>query len=113
METLKAIGEPATYIVAIAGVIALVWAGIKYVPKSYRWLWSWAFVKRDELARLRKIDAKFLTTEAELKRLNEFCAPYLEQKRAELVTLTPLAREITVETEFDPREPVRNRTYKI
>jgi hypothetical protein len=140
MEILKTLGEPATYIIAIVGVIALAWTGITYIPKGSRWLCSWTFVKREELDRLKKIAAKYPTTEAELKRLYETCAPYLEQKRVELVegffkgerpqkiekprsgetrlseALAPFdprfrPQEFDIEVEFDPREPLKNRRY--
>ena len=84
MEFLEAIGKPAEYIIAIVGVIGLLWAGIKYVPKGYRWLSSWTFVKREELAKLREVEPKYRKCEADLKTLTARYAPYKEQLEREL-----------------------------
>jgi hypothetical protein len=79
MEFLEAIGKPAEYIIAIVGVIGLSWAGIKYVPKGYRWLSSWTFIKREELKRFKEMEPKYEKCEGDLKTLTAFCAPYKEQ----------------------------------
>ncbi len=99
-----AILDVATKILAFFVAVIGFCKSIKYIRSGYRWLMSWTLIKRDELNRLKKIDAKYPKVEADLKRLEETCAPYLEQKRAELVK-SVLPTELEVDTDFDPRAP--------
>lgn len=69
----------------VAGAIVSIGGAIRYLPKAYRWIRSWTIIKRQELDRLRRDAAKHEHSEAALKSLMEFCAPFLAQKRGELV----------------------------
>jgi hypothetical protein len=56
MDFLRTLGEPAENIIAIVGVLGLIWAGIKFIPRGYRWVRSWTFVKSEELERLKTLE---------------------------------------------------------
>ena len=94
------------------------------------WFRSRTFIKNDEYNRLKGLDAEYLKCEAknvklksELDGLRETCAPYLEQKRRELLPLQRLEesekprleerrlsealRPIETNTYFDPRVIVK------
>lgn len=132
MEILTTIGETAKHLAAIATVIGFGWAGIKYVPKGYRWLRSWKFfIKKaeydhlklikalhsgcnDEYRRLivieaehQKCEPRYIKVKSELDRLRETCAPYLEQQRRELLDaatgLKPLLRLEELQEIENPR----------
>jgi len=94
-EILEAIGKPAEYIVAIIVLGGFLIAGIKYIPKGYRWLRSWTFIKRGELARLEKLVKEY----EELQRIK----PVTTAVRSAFIKHPEVARPIETSLFFDPR----------
>jgi len=78
METLQIVGT----VVGILVGLGTIFGGVRIAS---RWVRSWTFVKREELDRLKKIEPKYKDCVAGFQTLTEICAPYLEQKRFELV----------------------------
>jgi hypothetical protein len=111
MEFLKTLGEPATHILAIAGVIGLVWAGIKYIPKGHRWLRSWKFIKREELARFKQLAEEY----EELRRQKPFStavqSAFIKSPEVKKNPETDIARRVREQLEKPPQLPETPKTH--
>lgn len=97
MEILENVGEVAKHILSIVALIGLVWTAAKYLPRGYRWLRSWTFIKREEVDRLKEIEAQYENLErAKPRRVAVLESSFIKP---------PI---VNVEREFDPRAPFKN-----
>jgi hypothetical protein len=103
VDTLKYVGEIAGGIVAIGIILA-------GIPPAFRWLRSWKIIKLQEFKRFKGIDAEHHECEAEKERLRKLDNPIARDIRAQLErSYEP--QEIKVNSEFDAREPFKNRKF--